>query len=639
MRSRLGFSPREATGTPTDRDGKIAVGTVRTPLAALSSRVLTPATRRSRLPPSPGESGLALGFIAHEQARRPDIARHARRWALALLTVASPSACTGPRCGDDAPPIEAFEIADDYDAGPRLARPDRPEVPPEQAPPHAARARAPSRLAVRHRSDLARYRDYMDVEHLELGPGPLAVVRPDATDDALCGLPSPVELAQAMPRVRRIRLASCDALVLELVTTFAGTLLELELVDIQIDRRVAQALTTLPHLSALSLTRVQAPEVSVKALARQLALQRLTLRELERDTPLTDLISDSRQLVELELEGRWIRYSTMQAVSESRHLESLTVRDAAVGNYGLNLVKPLEKLRRLHWESGRFNDHSPLYLRHLPLERVICACPRLGDAGLRHFRLLANLRQLDLRQPNISLAGWEHLARLEHLEELRVTHAPVGGSMFTALAELAHLRRLRLERVELATPNIADLNRLAHLEVLEFDAPDFTDKHAQHLSNLTRLRELDLGGTRITDAGLRAVAGLVGLQTLRLHHTRVTNTGLAHVAGLTNLQVLELDHTDVVDEGVQHLAGLSGLRELRLDHTLVTDTGVEHLRSLHELERLNLAGTVVSEAAAPTLASLPKLVAIDLSGTRLHPTASTAPGAESPEVVAPAHVP
>lgn len=546
------------------------------------------------------------------------------------LTAVSAAAggCWKPSCAGEPPVVEVLDASgdDELDAIPLVDDVDARDEPTLEATTRLA----PSRLVIATASQLDAFDDFSRVRSVELGPGPLAArVSTPAADDPRCGLPEPTELAARLPGVERVRLAGCTSLLASVLSAFADRVAELELVDMTLDRESAESLAAMPNLKSLVLVRMVAPELNTTALARRLPIKHLALRELARDTPLLELVSDCPQLTELELEGRWVRYSAMQSVTKASRLESLTLLDTTVGNYGLNLVKPLSKLRRLHWESTAFNDHSPLYLRDLPIEEVVCACPRLGDAGLRHFRLLSQLRALDLRQPNVSPAGWQHLARLEQLETLRVTHAEIGQPMFTALAELDKLHTVRLEQVELTTPDLADLGRLGALEVLELRVPEFGDKHARHLAGLTRLRELDLGSTSISDAGLGAVAELSALTTLRLHHTRVTNEGLAHVGKLANLRVLELDHTDVVDEGVQHLKALVQLRELRLDRTLITDAGIAHLAKMHELERLNLADTVVTDDALPTLARLPNLRALNLAGTRTQ-GAPPSPDEDSP---------
>lgn len=476
-------------------------------------------------------------------------------------------------------------------------------------------------LVITHPRELAGL-DLSTVEHLDLSLSVedtatrASVGRADVRDNDACAGLDLVRLAESTPRLRSLRLAGCQPAVHAGLSAFGPRLEHLELADVVLDGVTIGRLRSLTSLRSLVLTRVRPGADPLDGLA-SLPLRSLTLRDLEEDSVLGDLLGDFPQLEHARLEGRWAGYRAMLSLSHASRLRRLELVETSVGNYALNQIKPLSNLRSVDWTGDTFNDNSPLYLRDLPVTRFRCACADFGDNGLKHLRYLGSLKVIELPQSSITGAGLIHLTELEHLRELHVTYRDVGDEGLAHLAELPVLEHLTLGHVELETPGLSRLGALTGLRELVLAFPNLDDRAVAGLSRLTHLQVLDLGGTSLSDEGLSALAGLTELRVLKLNHTRVTNRGLAHLASLEKLEVLELDHTDLVDDGVEHLSTLVNLRDLRLDHTLITDAAIGHLQPLAQLERLNLAGTVVTDAGAAKLAELPRLRAVNLDDTRV----------------------
>ncbi len=476
-------------------------------------------------------------------------------------------------------------------------------------------------LVITHPSELTGL-DLSTVEHLDLSLSVedtatrASVGRADVRDNDACAGLDLVRLAEATPRLRSLRIAGCQPAVHAGLSAFGARLERLELADVVLDGVTIGRLRALTGLRALILTRVRPGPDPLDGLS-SLPLRSITLRDLEKDSILGDLLGDFPQLEHARLEGRWAGYRAMLSLSHASRLRHLELVETSVGNYALNQVKPLSNLRIVDWTGDTFNDSSPLYLRELPVTRFRCACAGFGDNGLKHLRYLQVLKVIDLPQSSVTGAGMVHLAELEHLRELHVTYRDIGDEGIAHLAELPGLEHLTLGNVELERPGLTRLGALTGLRELVLAFPNLDDRAAAGLSGLVHLQVLDLGGTSLSDEGLAALAGLTELRVLKLNHTRVTNRGLAHLASLDKLEVLELDHTDLVDDGVAHLSGLTGLRDLRLDHTLITDEAITHLQPLRGLERLNLAGTVITDAGAEKLAELPHLRAVNLDDTRV----------------------
>jgi hypothetical protein len=423
------------------------------------------------------------------------------------------------------------------------------------------------------------------------------------------------DLAERAPRLSVLRISGCQGAVHAGLSAFGERLRELELVDLELDAVTIARLSQLHGLDALTLTRVHAEPDALNPLGRKISPTRLTLRELADDSPVSELVRILPNVREIRLIGTWVAHNTMIRVGKARRLERLAVLDTNIQNYSLHQIKGLDHLRELEWSGAGFNNQTPVYLRDLPLDSLICNCPRLGDTGLHHLYLLPGLRKIVLERSDISSAGLAELAVLSGLKDLTIRYRDLDAEAFAALSVLP-LERLILGPGKLLEPSAEGLGALVRLRELEVDLEGFGDAAAAQLATLVALERLGLGNTEISDEGLVHFAALTRMRRLELHHTRVTKHGLQYLRDMQSLEVLELDHTDVVDEGVAHLAGLISLRELRLDHTLLTDAALPYLLGLERLERLNLANTVVTAQGVLQLQQLPQLDAVHLDGTR-----------------------
>lgn len=424
------------------------------------------------------------------------------------------------------------------------------------------------------------------------------------------------DIAERAPRLTALRISGCQAAVHAGLSAFGERLRELELVDLELDAVTVARLSQLHGLDKLILTRVHAEPDALKPLGRKISPRAVELRELKKDSPVTELFGILRDIREIRIVGPWANHNTMIQVGKAKQLERLAVIDTEIGNYSLHQIKPLEHLRRIEWSGPGFNDSTPIFIKDLPIEELVCNCPRFGDRGIHQLYVLETLRTLELERSAASPAGLANLAPLQQLEQVTLRYVDLDADGLAALGQLPRLTKLVLGPGRLLDPKATGLGLLTNLRELVIDLDGFGDEAAPQLATLVALEQLDLGETAISDEGLSHLAPLTQLVRLELHHTRVTKHGLAHLAGMQSLEVLELDHTDVVDEGVAHLATLASLRELRLDRTLITDAALPHLLGLSRLERLNLADTVVTRKGVAVLQRLENLRAVNLAGTR-----------------------
>jgi internalin A len=246
-------------------------------------------------------------------------------------------------------------------------------------------------------------------------------------------------------------------------------------------------------------------------------------------------------------------------------LESIGINDFSKGKD--EWIEPLEKLPEL---------------RYLRIEKA----KNVTDAALMHITKLTQLKNLTLRNSQISDSGLEQLKDMPRLEGINL---PLNTKMTDA--GLIHLKGMkRLKYLSLGT-NITDagleqLRGLTELKGLALLNTKISDNGLVNLKNFVKLEGLDLSGTNITDAGLEHLKGLTALRHIKLQSTQITDAGLANLAGLTKLEELYLYGTKITDAGLMHLKNLRQLRYLDLRGTKVNGGGLQHLNNLISLETL-----------------------------------------------------
>lgn len=441
--------------------------------------------------------------------------------------------------------------------------------------------------------------------------------RPERSGAERCQSTDLHALAERAPKIKSLRISGCEAAIHAGLSAFPD-LERLELSDLTFDGLILARVLGLSQLQHLGLTRVELGAEPVDGL-RRLELRSLSLRQLDKDSLLGDLLGDFPRLQHVELAGEWAGHRAMVSLEKAQHLESLTLTRTSVTNFSLNQIKGLDKLEKVDWSGSTFNDNSPLYLRELPVREFRCNCERFGDKGLRHLKLVPGLERLVLVSTQATSEGLVHLQELEQLSHLVLESIDLDGAGIEALAEIGSLRQLEASGFELSDPTTPNLEKLDQLTHLRIAFPNFANEGAKRIASLDRLESLELANTQISDDGITDYTSLAALRTLTLHHTRITNRGLKAIGSLEHLERLELDHTDIVDEGVTHLEGMKSLQDLRLDSTLITDACVPSLLAIPKLERLNLANTVITSRGAKALAAHPSLETLNLSHTRARP--------------------
>ena len=202
----------------------------------------------------------------------------------------------------------------------------------------------------------------------------------------------------------------------------------------------------------------------------------------------------------------------------------------------------------------------------------------ITDRGFEKLVMgLTKLKSLGLDDTRVTDAVVERLEE-PPLEELLLANTKVGDAGSEALARLPKLKRLRLSGTKVTNAGAARLAKSKTLEDLDLSRTAVGDEGLAALCRLPKLVKLNLYTTRVTDGGLASLESLRGLKWLNLDNTAVSDAGLPKLHELVNLEFLHLGRTKISDAGLPQLTGLTKLQELHVTHTRVTEDGVKRLQ-------------------------------------------------------------
>jgi Leucine-rich repeat (LRR) protein len=150
---------------------------------------------------------------------------------------------------------------------------------------------------------------------------------------------------------------------------------------------------------------------------------------------------------------------------------------------------------------------------------------------------LAHLKELHLPGPL-----WNRNAGIHTLEALTFSYHFLDRIRFRdegldEIKDLTNLRELSLRQSNITGQALGPFRRL---RALDATLTRFNDQGMRRFEGMRDLRRLRLGDTNITDTSLAAIGSLKNLEDLDLHGTAITDTGLAIVASLTGLKKLKL---------------------------------------------------------------------------------------------------
>src|SRR5579864_820253 len=237
--------------------------------------------------------------------------------------------------------------------------------------------------------------------------------------------------------------------------------------------------------------------------------------EARRISDIGDLPAGDIRLEVVDWLGVNVDPPDLERLSELTHLKELHLpgpiwnRNADGGRDGSRDLRFLASIHTL--ESLTFGYHF--------LDRI-----RFRDSGLAEIKGLTNLRELVVRQSNIT---GEALAPFKEMRALDAGITRFNDQGMRNLEGMRNLRRLWVGDTNITDAGLQSIRNLSKLEDLDLHGTAITDAGLENLTKLTGLKKLNMMGTGVTDAAMDILSGMRGLEELNLYRTKVSNTGLA----------------------------------------------------------------------------------------------------------------
>lgn len=233
---------------------------------------------------------------------------------------------------------------------------------------------------------------------------------------------------------------------------------------------------------------------------------------------------------------------------------------------------------------------------------------------------LRKIRELDLRNSQVTEAGLEVLGAFPRLRIVNLTGCQLTNSALKGLADCQELEVLILAETPIDNGGLIHLARLKNLRELDLSGTQISDAGFISLKDLPALESLKVNRNqnlqgrefgRIVEDG-----GFSGLRTLSISETHFPMQGLQSLQKLKKLEVFEGNRSGMNDLSLVPIGKCTQLRVLRLDGTAVTALGMKKLAKLDVLEELTLRDcSGIADVAFNFLKANKSLRVLDVSGT------------------------
>src|ERR1022692_1152772 len=183
----------------------------------------------------------------------------------------------------------------------------------------------------------------------------------------------------------------------------------------------------------------------------------------------------------------------------------------------------------------------------------------ITDRTIAHLmKMPSSLMSLDIEGAKFSDAGLGKLLKKQRfLRSIIFTcsKAPITDRTLREMAALEDLRDLTLRETEITDAGVKEISKM-ELQTLVLQGSKITDAGLKEISKIEPLFLLDLSNSEITDAGLQHVKKMKGLTGLALVGTKITDAGLLELAPLTNLRRLRVSGVKITEDGKHALIRL-----------------------------------------------------------------------------------
>ncbi len=344
---------------------------------------------------------------------------------------------------------------------------------------------------------------------------------------------------------------------------------QVNLSNSRVTGRGLEALSGLPELKSLDLSRTTLSNEDFTAVTKLTTLSELLLN----DCP-------------------WLTDEHLHSLIELQNLQKLELSSAGVTAAGIGGLSALPKLKHL----------------------TVGHCATLDDSSVEHLVRLSSLDDLELPNTDLSIRAFLELReRLLGVLRLKIGESPLEmREVFQRLRFLpgnysfSYMPTRDGPREPLRAGDLAIVGKWTHLKSLYLEG-EITDAMLLELGALPQLESIFLGSTQITDDGLRFLATCPRLQRLSMFQTVINGSGLSHLKHTPNL--IDISVCTKQGDVLEHFAPLLDLVELVI-RAPITDEQLEQLPVLSKLRSLCLNGSQVRGPGIASLAKQPSLTSL-----------------------------
>jgi beta-lactamase regulating signal transducer with metallopeptidase domain/Leucine-rich repeat (LRR) protein/tetratricopeptide (TPR) repeat protein len=344
-------------------------------------------------------------------------------------------------------------------------------------------------------------------------------------------------------------------------------------------------------------------------------------------------------LTSLDLGGTPVTDAGLAQLKEIQGLKWLDLSWTRVTDVGLMDLKEMKGLQSLDLSCTNVTDAGIGLLKEMKgLEAFCLRKTKLTDAGLANLEEMNGIQTLDLSDTSITGDGLGNLKGLNNLMYLELSGCrQLKDSAVTCLKELKQLRELDLRQTNLSAAELAAIRKaLANTRVMtdqtwqgtkpspqaqgsDVRLSNATDADLAALKNLDEITSFWISGRNVTDAGLARLEEMPNLERINLVNCySITDAALAHLKPLQKLKYLFIFGARITDDGLPNLEGLTQLKDFRLDGcSRITDAALGHLSGMRNLHTIGLGGTQVTDAGLAQLAERRNLISLLLGFTHI----------------------
>lgn len=272
----------------------------------------------------------------------------------------------------------------------------------------------------------------------------------------------------------------------------AGRIVEADLRLSWIDDSDLGALGGMPDLQRIDLSHTRVTDLGLAALKplRKVTDLNLYYAEQAGDGALA-AIKDWKRLRKLNLRGTKVTDAGLAHLAGMSNLEDLDIGFALITDGGFDRLSALIGLKSLSVGGNKITGAGLSGLRLLPqLTSLDVSGRQRTDSGL----WFASVTDQDL----------DTIASLTRLESLNLR-----GTSVTRVPVLANLRELQLGQTQISAKGLADLPKMHKLQRLSlFGAARVDDQAADIIAACENLSWVDLQGTKVTPAGIKRLRQL-----------------------------------------------------------------------------------------------------------------------------------